>query len=147
MSVAQNIPGRAQTDTPSGFVCAAPWATVDRALYVDVKAYLGSVRYNRNVLSTRFAAKCENNIVTDQTFILGQVEKNMAFSTFEFKAHAKNVMTVVSANRPVHLVLVRADGELDLGLQTMFVISSSIVALRFSNTENLGNAEVNLIVV
>jgi hypothetical protein len=141
------IPASAQTDTPSGFVCAAPWTTVDRTLYVDVKAYLASVRYNRNVLSTRNAVKSKNNIALDQTFVLPKADKNTANATYEYRATAQNQMTVVSANRPVHIVAVRETGELDLGLQTIFIISSSIVALRFANTQNEGDAEVNLIVV
>lgn len=141
------IPGNQQTDTPSGFVCAAPWATVDRTLYLDVKAYLGSVRYNRNILSTRNAARSANNIALDQTFVLGQTDKNAARSVYEHRAAANNSMTVISANRPVHVVVVRESGELDLGMQTIFVISSSIVSVRFANTENAGNVEVNLIVV
>jgi hypothetical protein len=147
MSGAQMIPASAQTDTPSGFVCAAPWATVDRTLYVDVKAYLASVKYNRNVLSTRISAKSKNNVALDQTFLLPRASTNQANSEYEYKSVPNNQMTVISANRPVHIVLTRESGVLDLGLQTVFIISSPIISVKFSNTENAGDAEVNLIVV
>lgn len=143
----QFIPAAAQTDTPSGFVCAAPWATVDRTLYVDVKAYLASVRYNRNVLSTRNAVKSKNNVALDQTFVLPRADNGQANASYEYKATPQNQMTVISANRPVHLVIKRETGELDLGLQTIFIISSPVISVRFTNTENAGDAEVNLIVV
>ena len=134
-----------QTDTPSGFVCAMPWATVDRALVVDVKAYLASVRSNRNVLSTRFAARSKSNIAIDETFVLPASVGAPAWR--DFMAPADNVLCVVSANRPVHMILTRETGEIDLGLQTLFVTSSPIAKIRFANTENLGNAEINLILV
>lgn len=141
------IPASAQTDTPSGFVCSAPWATVDRTLYVDVKAYLASVKYNRNVLSTRNAAKSKNNVALDQTFLLPRAAQGQANAEYEYRAVPENQMTVISANRPVRIILTRESGELDLGLQTIFIISSPIVSVRFSNTQNAGDAEVNLIVV
>lgn len=134
-----------QTDTPGGFVCAQPWATVDKTLVVDVRAHLASVRYNRNVLSARAAAKSANNIALDQTFML---PANVgAVARYEHLAAPGNVMTIISSNRPIHLILTRETGELDLGLQSMFIISSPVVKLAFANTENKGNAEVNLIVV
>lgn len=141
------IPASAITDTSSGFICAAPWATVDRTLYVDVKAYLAGVKYNRNVLSTRIAAKSKNNIALDQTFLLPKVDVNQAQTQYEYKASAKNQMTVVSSNRPVHMTLVKEGGTLDLGMQTIFIITSPIVSVTFTNKENIGDAEINLIVV
>lgn len=142
-----HIPASAQTDTPGGFVCAAPWATVDRTLYVDVKAYLASVKYNRNVLSTRVAAKSKNNVAQDQTFLLPQSGDGQAPTEYLYKGIANNQMTVVSSNRPIHVVITRESGELDLGMQTILILSSPILSLRFTNTENKGDAEVNLIVV
>lgn len=142
-----HIPASAQTDTPSGFVCAAPWTTVDRTLYVDVKAYLASVRYNRNVLSTRVGAKSKNNVAQDQTFLLPKAGAGQAPADYLYKGIANNQMTIVSSNRPIHVVLTRESGELDLGMQTILILSSPIISLRFANTENAGDAEVNLIVV
>lgn len=147
MSGAQNIPGSAQTDTPSGFVCSAPWTTVDRALYVDLKANLASVKYNRNVLSTRVGVRSKTNVALDQTFILPRASNHEANNSYEYRAVANNLMTIISANRPVRVVLVRESGELDLGLQSLFVITSPIISVRFTNTENLGDAEINLISV
>jgi hypothetical protein len=141
------IPASAQTDTPSGFVCAAPWATVDRTLYVDVKAYLASVRYNRNVLSTRVGVKSKNNVALDQTFLLPKAGRQQANNAYEYRAVPNNQMVIVSSNRPVRIILTRESGVLDLGLQTILILSSPIISLNITNTENIGDAEVNLIVV
>jgi hypothetical protein len=141
------IPASAQTDTPSGFVCAAPWATVDRTLYVDVKAYLASVKYNRNVLSTRVGVKSKNNVALDQTFLLPKAGHQQANNAYEYRAVPNNQMVIVSSNRPVHIILTRESGVLDLGLQTILILSSPIISLNITNTENIGDAEVNLIVV
>lgn len=141
------IPASAQTDTPSGFVCAAPWATVDRTLYVDVKAYLASVKYNRNVLSTRVGVKSKNNVALDQTFLLPKTGHQQANNAYEYRAVPNNQMVIVSSNRPVHIILTRESGVLDLGLQTILILSSPIISLNITNTENIGDAEVNLIVV
>ena len=141
------IPASAQTDTPSGFVCAAPWATVDRTLYVDVKAYLASVKYNRNVLSTRVGAKSKNNVALDQTFLLPAAGHQQANNAYEYRAVPNNQMVIVSSNRPVRIILTRESGVLDLGLQTILILSSPIISLNIMNTENIGDAEVNLIVV
>ncbi len=142
-----NIPGSAQTDTPQGFVCAAPWATVDRTLYVDLRCYLASVRYNRNVLSTRIAVKSKTNVALDQTFVLPKAAPGAANSGYEYVAVPNSQTVIISSNRPVHLILVRESGRLDLGMQTLFVTSSPIVKVIFANTENAGDAEINLIVV
>jgi hypothetical protein len=141
------IPASAQTDTPSGFVCAAPWATVDRTLYVDVKAYLASVKYNRNVLSTRVGVKSKNNVALDQTFLLPKAGRQQANTAYEYRAVPNNQMVIVSSNRPVRIILTRESGVLDLGLQTILILSSPIISLNIMNTENIGDAEVNLIVV
>jgi hypothetical protein len=141
------IPASAQTDTPSGFVCAAPWATVDRTLYVDVKAYLASVKYNRNVLSTRVGVKSKNNVALDQTFLLPKAGRQQANNAYEYRAVPNNQMVIVSSNRPVRIILTRESGVLDLGLQTILILSSPIISLNIMNTENIGDAEVNLIVV
>ena len=141
------IPASAQTDTPRGFVCAAPWATVDRTLYVDVKAYLASVKYNRNVLSTRVGAKSKNNVALDQTFLLPAAGHQQANNAYEYRAVPNNQMVIVSSNRPVRIILTRESGVLDLGLQTILILSSPIISLVVTNTENIGDAEVNLIVV
>lgn len=141
------IPASAQTDTPSGFVCAAPWATVDRTLYVDVKAYLASVKYNRNVLSTRVGVKSKNNVALDQTFLLPKAGYQQANNAYEYRAVPNNQMVIVSSNRPVRVILTRESGELDLGLQTILILSSPMISLRITNTENIGDAEINLIVV
>jgi hypothetical protein len=141
------IPGSAQTDTPGGFVCAAPWTTVDRGLYVDIKAYLASVKYNRNVLSTRLAVKSKTNVAKDESFVLPRAAKNQANTSYEFRATPLTQMCIISSNRAVNIVLVRETGELDLGQQTLFIISSPIISVRFTNTENLGDAEINLISV
>lgn len=141
------IPASAQTDTPSGFVCAAPWATVDRTLYVDVKAYLASVRYNRNVLSTRVGVKSKNNVALDQTFLLPKAGRQQANNAYEYRAVPNNQMVIVSSNRPVRIILTRESGVLDLGLQTILILSSPIISLNITNTENIGDAEINLIVV
>lgn len=142
-----NLSGMVQTDTPSGFVCAAPWATVDKTLFVDVKASLASVRVNRNVLTTRVAARSKNNVVLDQTFLLPKTLVGQALSEYEYKAVADNQMMIISANRPVSIILTTANGVLNLGLNTIFIISSPVVSIKFANAENIGNAEINLIVV
>lgn len=142
-----SLSGVTQTDTTSGFVCAAPWVTIDKTLFVDVKASLASVRLNRNVLTTRVAAKSKNNVVLDQTFLLPKTNAGQAVTEHEYKAVADNQMIIVSANRPVHIVLTTANGVLDLGLNTIFILSSPIVSIKFANAENIGNAEINLIVV
>jgi hypothetical protein len=147
MSSHSYIPGAQQTDTPNGFVCSAPWATVDRTLYVDLKAFLASVRTNRNVLSTRIAVKSKTNVAVDQTFLLPQVASGQLPAEYKYEAIPDNQMTIVSANRPVHLMLTTPNGILDLGQQTLFVITSTIISLTFKNVENAGNAEVNLILV
>lgn len=134
-------------DTPDGFVVAAPWSSIDRALYIDVKCFLSSIRSVRNVLSARLVAKSINNVVLDQSFSLLQAAEGSDFSTFEYQAKAGNVAMVISSNRPVHVILTRASGTLDLGQITMFAISSPIVSVNFVNDENQGDAEINLIVV
>ena len=136
-----------QQETPTGFVVASPWSTVDKVMYVDVKCYLSSVRASRNVLSTRNSARSINNVATDQTFVLPVTSTELPASQREFVADPGNVMTVISSNRPVHAILVRESGMLDLGQITMFVISSSIVSIKFINDQKLGDTEVNLVVV
>lgn len=141
------IPASAVTETPSGFICAAPWQSVDRALYIDVNAYLASVRMNRNVLSARVGMRSANNIVTDQTFILTRSDKHRADAYYEVAAKAGNVSTVLASNRPVHVVLKRESGELDMGEQTLLIVTSPIVSLKVTNRQTDGDAEINLIMV
>ena len=58
-----------------------------------------------------------------------------------------NQATIVSTNRPVHLVVTRESGTMDMGLQTLFVITNSIIALEFENSQNLADVEINVITV
>ena len=136
-----------QADTVNGFVSAAPWATAERTMYLDLKAYIAGVRYNRNVLSSRHAARSRTNVLTDQILALPAVPAGAQVSRHEFTAPANNTMTVISANRPVRLVLQRESGSLDMGLQSLFVISSSVVSILLENSSNDGDAEINLLVV
>ena len=122
-------------------VCVKPWATVDRTLYVDLKAYLSSVRFNRNVLSTRVAAKAKNNIASHQTLVL-----EPGAPPFKYSAPADTSMVIVNANNPVRMTLSRESGQIDLGEQTLFVITSSIHSVEFVNT-GTATSEVNLIIV
>lgn len=147
MSGTQYISASDQVDTPNGFMVAAPWSTVDKTLYVDIKAYLASVRLNRNVLSARVAVKSKTNVATDQTFLLPQTSNDQANSSYVYTAVPDNATTVVSSNRPVHLVLTTPNGVLDLGQQTLFIFSGPIISVGFTNSQNVGPAEVNLIVV
>jgi hypothetical protein len=135
------------TETPDGFVVAAPWASTDKVLYVDVNAYLSGVRFKRNVLSTRNGAQSKNNVVLDQSFLLPRVAEGVPLEQYTYTAVPDNQMTIVSANRAIELVLTTPNGVLNLGMNTIFIITSTIVSLRFKNLANLGDAQINLIVV
>ena len=128
-------------------VCVAPWTTVDRTLYVDLKAFLASVRYNRNVLSTRVAVKSKTNVALDECFILPKSGTTRPATGRRIDLVPGNAMTIVSANRPVGLKVSRESGELDLGTQTLFIITSSIASLEFTNVVNEADVEINVITV
>jgi hypothetical protein len=134
-----------QHDTPNAFVVASPWATASKVLYVDLKCFLASVRSNRNVLSARNSARSINNVVLDQTFKLPATGTSVADATYTYTAAGGNVMTVINANRPVRAVITTANGTLDLGQITMFVLSSPIISVVFTNDLNEGDVEINLI--
>lgn len=129
----------------NGQVCASPWGTVDKLLYLDVKAFVASKRYNRNILSSRYTAKSKTTVFTDQTITLPYI-KDGAPSTFTYTALPGNSMTIVSANTLVNVVVKTPKGELDLGAQTIFVISSPIMSLVLTNAIEL-DVEINLITV
>lgn len=132
---------------PGPTVCVSPWTTVDRVLYVDLKAFLASVRYNRNVLSTRIAVKSQTNVAIDETFVLPAMPKDKPSAKRKLDFVSGNQATIVSTNRPVHLVVTRESGTMDMGLQTLFVITNSIIALEFENSQNLADVEINVVTV
>lgn len=99
------------------------------------------------LLGTRNAAKSKNNVALDQTFLLPKAGSGQPANAYEYLGVPLNQMVVVSSNRAIRIVLTRESGELDLGLNTIIVLTDSFVKLRFSNDANEGDAEVNLVVV
>jgi hypothetical protein len=136
--------GQNTVETPGGFVVNCPWKTLDKAVYVDLKATLASERVARNVLSVRNAAKSRNNLLLEQTVKLG-VPINGIPQSYELKGVAGNVMTIFASNYPVSLELTTETGTLLLGQNTLFVITASIVGLKITNDQGLGDAECNII--
>lgn len=128
-------------------VCSTPWATIDKGMYIDLSVYLASVRLQRNVLDTRAVVKSKTNIITDSNFVLPKVNTGEVYSSLSVPVAANNSCTVMNANRPVNITLHTKNGSLDLGKQSLFVYSDSIVSIEFTNTDNIGNIEVNLIIV
>lgn len=136
--------GENTTETPGGFVVNCPWKTLDKAVYVDLKATLASERLARNVLSVRNAAKSRNNLLLEQTVKLGKPTNGIPQS-YELQGVAGNVMTILASNYPVLLELVTETGSLLLGQNTLFVITASIVKIKVTNSLGLGDAECNII--
>lgn len=132
---------------PGATVCVSPWTTVDRTLYVDLKAFLASVRYNRNVLSTRIAVKSKTNVARDETFVLPVMPQGKAATKRRIELESGNQATIVSTNRPIHLIVSRETGVMDMGMQTLFVATDSLVALEFENSLNQADVEINVITV
>lgn len=135
------------TDTPNGFVCVQPWAYVDKTLIVDLNVYLASVRQTRNILSTRNAVKSQSNIHEESSFILPKVADGVAPTEYEHTFKSGNLTVIFESNRPVRLIAKNTNGTIDLGLTTLFVLTSSLISLKMVNEKNEGNAEVNLIAI
>lgn len=134
------------TETPSGFVVNCPWKTLDKALIVDLKAYLASERFTRNVLTARVAAKSASGILKEEAFILSNPVNSVPVYR-DFEPAAGNIALIVASNYPVLIEVTTETGQLNLGQNTLFVVTAPIVKVRISNTLGLGNAEVNVLSV
>lgn len=130
---------------PDG-VIATPWANNPKCLMVDITASLIGVRFAQQVLSSRSTAKSLSNTALVQSFMLQKSNFGEPPPCQIIKAPSNSKMVVLVANRPVRTVLVRECGRLDLGMQTMFVLTDSFVSLEVSNTE-AAETEVNLVLV
>lgn len=134
------------TETPSGFVVTCPWKTLDKALIVDVKAFLASERFTRNVLTTRISAKSASGILKEEAFILSMPVSGVPVFR-DFEPAPGNIALLIASNYPVLLELTTETGSLSLGQNTLFVITAPVVKVRISNTAGIGNAEVNVLSV
>ncbi len=123
---------------------ASPAGQTSQSLILDLACTLASARRMRNVLKTRNVATSAVPVLQDQVFVLPQTTGG-APSSQTVKAAAGGTCVVVSADTPVHLVLTNSNGTLDLGQNTMFVLTSGFVSLSVTNDQNTGDATVNCI--
>ncbi len=132
---------------PNGQITNENWGRADRALIVDLSAYLGSVKQMRNVALARTVNVGSGNVVTDMDFSLPN-NGNLPPAEYKFSAPNGNIATLITSSLPVHLWLTTPYvADLDLGPVTMIVLTSPIIGLRFVNDQKEGSCEVKLVVV
>lgn len=134
------------TETETGFVVMCPWKTLDKALIVDLKAYLASERFTRNVLTARVAARSESGILKEEVFILSKPVNGVPVYR-DFDPAPSNIALIVASNYPVEIQITNNSGTLNLGQNTLFMVTAGVVKMRVSNTQGLGDAEINILSV
>ena len=121
----------------------------DKTLIIDVRAWLSSKKLSRNVLSVRNGVMSRSNIALDQVIRLPYVTPGVGgvftASTFTYTAPADNKMVIVSSNTPVYAELTTPSGTLDLGTITLFVLTSPITQIAFTNSRNITDVELNIV--
>ncbi len=130
-----------------GVYTVAPQTTQTKTLVVDLDCFIAGTRTTRNVLRTRNTAQNTNGNFFQQGFSLAQVASNTPPAQLIIPAPSGNEATIVSADSAVHLILQTTTGTLDLGQNTLFALSSPIVSLTFINDLNIGNVNINCIIV
>ena len=124
---------------------ASPTGQISQSLILDLACTIASSRRMRSVLKTRNVATSAVPMLQDQVFVLPQAQASQANSTQKLVAPAGNVCVVVSSDTPVHLVLTNSNGTLDLGQNTMFVLTGGFVSLEVTNDQNVADATVNCV--
>lgn len=126
---------------------SAPFGQQSRSLIIDLVANLASARMLRNVLKVRNIVTSSLSIMRNEVITLPQVASTAAPSQVVISPETQTSGMVLSSDTPVRLILVNNAGTLDLGQNTMAVLTSGIVSLTIINDQNLNAANVNLILV
>lgn len=129
-----------------GVYNVSPQTNPGKTLVVDLSCFIAGARSTRNVLKTRNTAQNSGGGFTQEAFELPVAATGQAPSQKVIVA-PNNVATVVSSDLPVHIILTTNNGTLDLGLNTLFVITSSVVSLNFINDAGIGTANVNCLII
>ncbi len=125
----------------------APYSSIGKTLIMDLSCNLASRDMARNIMRVRATSSNGTGLVLDQQFTLTQSASGQAFSTTTIEAPSGNAATVVSADNQVHVVLVTATGTLDMGENTIFVITSPIVSVQVINDLNIANVNVACLII
>lgn len=120
-------------------VALPPMADAVRAILVDLRCYEIGRRTHRNVLMAR-------NTVNPANFVAEQSLTLKGSAAVSGKSHTiqgtdGNTVTLMTATAPLRVRVTRDTGVLDLGPQTMLVLTSEILSLQI---ENEAEAEVDV---
>ncbi len=117
-----------------------------KTLVVDLSCFIASAMKTRNVLRVRATAQNDGQL-SQISYTLKQTNAPAAPTQATIPAPAGNVATVLSSNTPVHLIVTTPNGTLDMGQNTLFVITSPIVSIKAINDQNIADADLNCIII
>lgn len=97
-----------------------------KSIVLDVKAYLADTANLRNLLYFRLGTPIANSVDSKTQTIAGS-------SNVTFTGVTSNAFTLVKSLSPFGLTLTNGVGTLNLGVNTVFIITSNITSLSISN--------------
>lgn len=130
-----------------GVYNVGPTNSQGKTLVVDLSCFIAGARTTRNVLKTRNTAQNQNGSFMQQSFELLQAGTGQAPTQMVVTAPANNVATIVSSDMPVHIIVTTNNGTLDLGQNTLFILTNPIVSLKFINDSNIGTTNINCLIM
>lgn len=131
-------------DTPTGFQVVNPLQTIDSAMVIDLKCSMANDRMLRNILNTRVGVRSSTQVHHEISFTLTAVTSGPN-KTFTHTLPAEAKALVLISNREVQISVTNANGTLNMGVGTMFVLTSNLISVTVTNTLNAGTAEVSLV--
>lgn len=122
-----------------------PLRETSKTLLVDIKVSEVGRRLHRNVLAARNAIVPPANFTTEQTLRILRPATASPGTSHVLQGAPGNTVTVVCATAPLQIKVTRDTGVLDLGLQTLFVMSSPLLSLELLNHDVLQDVDVEII--
>jgi hypothetical protein len=122
--------------------------SLGKTLVLDLACSVATSRYIRNVMNVRAAVQNPSGGFLDQQVELTVAPSGGPISTEVLVAPSGNAVTVVSSDSPVHiLVTLPSNEQVDLGLNTLFIVTTSILNITLLNTLNLKATSISCIIV
>jgi hypothetical protein len=97
-----------------------------KTLFADIQVYESGRKQHRSVLSARNAVVPPANFITEQTLTLTAASPAVPYT---FQGTPGNTCTVIAASAPIRMVVTRTTGVLDMGLQTIMILTSNVLAV------------------
>jgi len=111
----------------------------NKAIQLDVKAYIVDNNIRRSVLSTRAVALATDANIIQNTLVLGPNDSSVLPVT------ASNNFTFIKTDRPIKITMTNSSGSFVINTSNIFAISDNITGLLLENLSTMVSAEVFVI--